>query len=204
MSEMEILREGNLLKPNLLAAHAIHLSLKEIRLLARSGVKVSYNPISNMKLASGTPRVKEMLDLGVTVGLGTDGPASNNSLDLFETMKFAALLQKIHYMNPRVLPIRKVIEMATIDGARALGIDSMVGSIEVGKRADIILLDFNKPHLTPNHNLYANIVYSARGSDVDTVIIDGKIIMRDRVVKTLEESKIIERAKETATDVVTR
>ncbi|MEM2565021.1 MAG: amidohydrolase family protein, partial [Candidatus Bathyarchaeia archaeon] len=159
---------------------------------------------SNMKLASGIPRIKDLLDAGITVGLGTDGPASNNSLDMFDTMKIAALLQKIKYSNPRVLPAKKVIEMATIDGARALGLDGLVGSLEVGKRADLILLDARKPHLTPLHDVYAALVYSARGSDVDTVIIDGKIIMEKRNVKTLNEDEVMRRAEEKAHDLLSR
>jgi len=197
-SEVELLNDIGLLRPNLLAAHCIHLSDQDVMLMAKRDVKVVYNPVSNMKLASGIPKVKDLLDAGLTVSLGTDGPASNNSLDMFDTMKFATLLQKAKYRDPRVLPAKKVIEMATIDGARALGLSDFIGSLEVNKRADIILIDVDveKPHLTPMHDIYATLVYSARGSDVDTVIVDGKVLMENRNVNTLNEHEIIKKAEE--------
>ena len=195
-SEVELLNDIGLLRPNLLAAHCIHLSDQDVTLMAKRDVKVVYNPVSNMKLASGIPKVKDLLDAGLTVSLGTDGPASNNSLDMFDTMKFATLLQKAKYRDPRVLPAKKVIEMATIDGARALGLSDFIGSLEVNKRADIILIDAEKPHLTPIHDIYATLVYSARGSDVDTVIVDGKVLMENRNVKTLDEHEIIKKVEE--------
>ncbi|MBS7640307.1 MAG: amidohydrolase [Candidatus Bathyarchaeia archaeon] len=203
-SEVELLDEVGLLRPNLVAAHCIHLSNHDVSLMAKKGVKVVYNPISNMKLSSGIPRVKDLLDAGLTVGLGTDGPASNNCLDMFETMKVAALLQKALYRDPRVLPAKKVVEMATIDGARVLGLDHFIGSIEVGKRADIILIDVNKPHLTPLHDIYAALVYSARGSDVDTVIIDGKVVMRGRLIETVDEHEVMRKATETSQSLLSR
>jgi len=202
--EVELLSDTGFLGPDVLAAHCIHLSQEDIALLAGHNVKVVYNPVANMKLASGIPRVKDLLDAGITVGLGTDGPASNNSLDMFETMKFAALLQKIFYMDPKVLPAWKVLEMATIDGARALGIDKSVGSLEIGKRADLILIDFEEPHLTPIHDPYASLVYSACGSDVDTTIVDGKILMENGEVKTLDEDDVIKKGRETASDLISR
>jgi len=138
------------------------------------------------------------------VGIGTDGPASNNNLDMFKEMKTAALLQKIRYMDPTVLPAQQVVGMATMDGAKALGLEKTAGSLEVGKKADIILIDFRKPHLTPLHDPYANIVYSARGSDVDTVIVDGKILMEERKVKTLDELEVMQKAQRTASDLLKR
>ncbi|MEM2341621.1 MAG: amidohydrolase [Candidatus Bathyarchaeia archaeon] len=203
-SEVKILDETGLLRPNLLAAHCIHLSDEDIALMAKHNVKVAYNPVSNMKLASGIPRIKDLLDAGIIVGLGTDGPASNNSLDMFNTMKFAALLQKAKYGDPRVLGAKKVVEMATINGAKSLGLDRMIGSIETGKRADIILIDVNKPHLTPLHDIYAAIVYSARGSDVSTVIADGKIIMDERIIKTIDEYEVIRKSEKVAYDLLSR
>jgi len=202
--EVAVLRKTGLLGPNLLAAHGVYLTRREMLTLARYGVKISYNPVSNMKLASGIPRVKEMLEFGITVGVGTDGPASNNSLDVLETVKAASLLQKIRYMDPKVLPVREALEMATIGGARALGLSHMIGTLEPGKRADIILIDFRRPHLTPVLDVYANIVYSARGSDVNTVIVDGKILMRDRIVKTLDEEEVMRRAQKTAENLLSR
>ena len=157
-----------------------------------------------MKLAQGTAKIENLRDLGVIVGLGTDGPASNNTLDMFETMKIAALLQKLTYLNPTVLSAYEVLKMATVDGAKALGIDRNVGSLEVGKRADIILIDISKPHLKPLHNIYASLVYSARGSDVDTVIVDGEILMENQQVKTLDEKAVMEEAEKTALDLLSR
>jgi len=203
-SEVELLGEVGLLRNNLLAAHCIHLSSTDIDLMAKHNVKVVYNPVSNMKLSSGIPRIKDLLDAGVTVCLGTDGPASNNILDMFDTMKIAALLQKAKYRDPRVLPAKKVVEMATMDGAKALNLNSMIGSLEVGKRADIILIDADKPHLTPLHDVYAALVYSARGSDVSTVIIDGKIVMEDRRIVNVNEDEVIEKAERVSYDLLTR
>ena len=202
--EVELLSDAGFLDGDVLAAHCIHISQEDIAVLASRGVKVAYNPVADMKLASGTPRVKEFLEAGLVVGLGTDGPASNNSLDMFETMKFATLLQKVFYMDPRVLPARKVVEMATIDGAKALGIDKSVGSLEVGKRADFILIDMEKPHLTPTHDPYASLVYSARGGDVDTTIVDGRILMENREVRTLDEGEVMKKGRETASDLISR
>jgi len=204
LTEIELLENINFLKSNVLAAHCIHLTEKEMQIMAEHNVKVSYNPTANMKIASGTPKIKTLTDLGITVGIGTDGPASNNNLDMFKEMKTAALLQKIRYMDPTVLPAQQVVEMATMDGAKALGLEKTVGSLEVGKKADIILIDFRKPHLTPLHDPYANIVYSARGSDVDTVIVDGKILMEERKVKTLDELEVMQKAQRTASDLLTR
>jgi len=203
-SEVEILYEAGLLRPNLLAAHCIHLSDEDIALMAKHDVKAVYNPVSNMKLASGIPRIRDLLNAGIVVGLGTDGPASNNSLDMFDTMKTAALLQKAKYADPRVLPARKVVEMATIDGAKAVGLGSVIGSLEVGKKADIILIDANKPHLKPLHDIYAALVYSARGSDVNTTIVDGRIIMDERSIKTVNEYEVIERSEEVAYNLLSR
>jgi len=203
-TEVELLERIGFLKSDVLAAHCIYLTQEEMRLMTKHNVKVAYNPVANMKLALGVAKIKDLTDLGVTVGIGTDGPASNNDLDMFGNMKIAALLQKVQYMNPTVLPAQKVLEMATIDGARALRLEKAVGSLEVGKKADIILLDFRKPHLTPLHNIYANIVYSARGSDVDSVIVDGNILMEKREVKTLDEEEVMERAQKTASDLLTR
>jgi len=201
MSEVELLEKVDLLKPDVLAAHCIHLSKRDMQTMKRHDVKVAYNPIANMKLASGIPKIHDLLKFGLTVGIGTDGAACNNSFDMFESMKFAALLQKIFYMNPAVLPAEKVLRMATIEGARALGLEDIIGSLEIGKRADLILVDFEKPHLTPIHDFYANLVYSAHGSDVDTVIVNGRILMENLKVKTLNESEVMEKAQKTVLDL---
>jgi len=205
LTEVELLEKiGFLNGLDMLAAHCLHLSDDEMHILAKRSVKVAYNPVANMKLGMGAPKINHLLKLGITVGLGTDGPASNNSLDMFETMKVAALFQKSSYLDSTILPTETVLHMATIEGARALGLEKQFGSLEAGKRADIILLDFEKPHLTPRHNLYANIVYSARGSDVDTVIVDGNVLMEKRKVRTLKEDEVMERAQRTASNLVNR
>jgi len=203
-SEVEFLGEIGFLKGRVLAAHCINLSRKDRRILSKRGVDVAYVPVANMKLGLGAARIKDLIDLGVNVGLGTDGPASNNTLDMFETMKIAALLQKLTYLNPAVLPAYEVLEMATTNGAKALGLLEKVGSLEVGKKADVILIDFSKPHLKPLHDVYASLVYSAHGSDVDTVIVDGKILMENRRVKTLDEQAVMEKTQRTALDLLSR
>jgi len=203
-TEVELLKKIGFLGADVLAAHCIHLTRKEMRLLATHDVKVAHNPVANMKLAQGTAKIKDLRDLGLTVGLGTDGPASNNTLDMFETMKTAALLQKLTYLNPTVLPAYEVLKMATMNGARALEIEKDIGSLEVGKRADLILIDISKPHLKPLHNIYACIVYSARGSDVDMVAVDGKILMENQEVKALDEKAVMEEAEKIASDLLSR
>lgn len=198
LSEVELLENQGFLDDDVLAAHCIHLTTRDITILARRGVKVVYNPVSNMKLAQGVSRVKEFMDANITVGLGTDGAASNNSLDMFETMKMASLLQKSYYGDPTILTAREVLRAATIKGAEALGLNNKIGTLEVGKRADIVLVDLNKPNLTPLHDIYANLVYSARGCNVDSVIVDGKILMENREVKTLDEEEVIKKAESRA------
>jgi len=198
LTEVELLEKIGFLGPDVLAAHCIYLTEKDMRLLKKHGVKVAYNAVANAKLGLDISPVEEMKELGICVGLGTDGPASNNSLDMFETMKFACLLQKIRYRDATVMKTREAVEMATLGGAKALGLENDVGSLEPGKRADIILVDFRKPHLKPFRNVYANLVYASSGSDVDTVIVDGKILMEQRQVKVLDENKIMEKTEEKA------
>ncbi len=193
-----------ILGPNLIAAHCIHVDAQEIELLARRGVKVSYNPVSNMKLALGAAPIISMLRAGVTVGVGTDGAASNNRLDLLKDVKFASYLQKLHMNDPTVLPARDLLRMATTDGAKALGLENKIGSIEKGKLADIILLDLTQPHMTPLHDPYATVAYSALGSDVDTVIVDGRILMEGRVIKSVDAIAVGEEASERAAALLAR
>ena len=203
-SEVEFLDRIGFLRGRVLAAHCIDLSKKDMRILSKRGVNVVHIPVANMKLGSGTAKIKDLTNLGVNVCLGTDGPASNNTLDMFETMKVAALLQKLTYMDPSVLPAHETLKMATVNGAKALGLDKNIGSLEVGKKADLILIDLLKPHLKPLHNIYASIVYAAHGSDVDTVIVDGKILMQHGEVKTLDEQAVVEKAEKTAFDLLSR
>ncbi|MEM3825797.1 MAG: amidohydrolase [Candidatus Bathyarchaeia archaeon] len=204
ISEAEFLDEIGLFKNHTLAAHCINLSESDMRLLADHSVHVAHVPVANMKLGLGAARIKDLMNFGVNVGLGTDGPASNNTLDMFETMKVAALLQKHLYGDASVLPAHQVLKMATINAAKSLGLDGEIGSLEVGKKADIILVDLVKPHLRPIHDVYACLVYSARGSDVDTVIVDGKILMLNREVKTLDENCVIAEAEKVSMDLLSR
>jgi len=203
-SEVEFLDKIDFFRGQVLAAHCVNLSGEDMQILSKRGVNVAYVPVANMKLGVGSAKIKNLTDLSVNVSLGTDGPASNNTLDMFETMKIATLLQKLVYLNPKILPVYEVLRMATLNGAKALRLEKTIGSLEVGKKADMILVDLSKPHLKPLHSIYANIVYSAHGSDVDTVIVDGKILMENRHVKTLDEQAIMERAEETAFDLLAR
>ena len=203
-TEVQLLESIDFLGPDVLAAHCIHLNQEDMQTLAKHDVKIVYNPVANMKLAQGTAEIPDLQKLGITVSLGTDGPASNNTLDMLQNMKIAALLQKAHYGDPTVLPAKTVLEMATRNAAKSLGLERTIGSLEPGKKADIALIDFKKPHLTPQHNPYANIVYSANGSDVQTLIVDGKVLMENREVKTLDEEEIMEKAGETALNLLKR
>ncbi|MEM3641541.1 MAG: amidohydrolase [Candidatus Bathyarchaeia archaeon] len=203
-SEVEFLNKLGFFKAHVLAAHCINLSENDRRILAEHHVNAVYVPVANMKLGLGAARIKGLASLNVNVALGTDGPASNNTLDMFETMKVGALLQKLVYLNPEALSPYEVLRMATLNGAKALKLEKSVGSLEVGKKADVILIDFSKPHLKPLHDIYASIVYSARGSDVDTVIVDGKILMENRQVKTLDEQAVMEKAEKHAARLLSR
>jgi 5-methylthioadenosine/S-adenosylhomocysteine deaminase len=174
------------------AAHCVHLSDEDIEILARKGVSVINNPGSNLKLGNGFAPVTKLLEKGVNVALGTDGSASNNNVNMFEEINLAAIINKGANNNPTCIPAMTAIQMATKNGARALGLQGEIGSIEVGKKADIIILDFNKPHLRPVHNVVSAIVYSAQASDVETVIIDGNIIMENYEIKTIDVNKVYE------------
>lgn len=179
-----------LLDSTLIAAHAIHLEEQEIDLLGARGVKIVHCPESNMKLGSGIAAVGKMLEKGITVGLGTDGCASNNNLDLLGEMDAAAKLAKVANLDPTLLDARTVLKMATIEGARIIGLEDKIGTIEVGKKADIIIVDANTPHMTPLYNPYSQLVYSATGGDVRDVIINGRIVYRDRCFTTLDSNEI--------------
>jgi 5-methylthioadenosine/S-adenosylhomocysteine deaminase len=193
-SPVKHLDDLKILGPNLIACHCVHLNFEEIKLLSDKGVRVIHNPESNMKLASGIAPVHEMLLSGIKVGLGTDGCASNNDLDLMSEMDTAAKLHKIKTMDPTVMDALTVFKMATIEGAKALGMDRLTGSLEVGKKADIIVVDINKPHLTPMYNPYSHLVYSARGSDVVHSIINGRLVMFERELLTINAGILMEKA----------
>jgi len=194
LSPVAYLSRIGLLGPDVVAAHCIWVDSADIAALGRFDVGSVHSPSSNMKLAAGVMPVVEMMAAGNRVGLATDGAASNNSQDLFDEMDLAAKLQKITRMDPRVLPAKQVLEMATIGGARALHLENRIGSLEDGKRADLILVDTNGPHATPMYNVYSQLVYALKGSDVKTVVIDGKLVMEDRRMLTLNEKEIIDKA----------
>jgi 5-methylthioadenosine/S-adenosylhomocysteine deaminase len=174
-----------------IAAHCVHLNKHDLEILKERQVKISHNPISNMKLASGAARIKEMLARGITVSLGTDGAASNNTLDLFSEMKTCSLLQKHSECDSASIRAKDIVAMATIGGAKSLGEDNVLGSLTAGKKADIITINLDKPHLSPIYDPYSHLVYSVKAGDVENVIINGKIIMKKRVVTTLDEDKIL-------------
>ena len=198
---VEHLQSLGILGPRLIADHCVHLREEEIRLLGENQVKVIHNPESNMKLASGIAPVPELLANGVTVGLGTDGCASNNNLDLFAEMDTAAKLHKIKTMDTTVMDALTVLRMATIEGAKALGMKDRVGSLERGKKADIIILDTKKPHLTPLYHPVSHIVYAAKGSDVSHSIINGQLVMEDRRLLTIDLPELIGKIREKSKDV---
>ncbi len=193
-----------LLSPALIACHCVWLKEEEMELLALRGVKVVHNPESNMKLASGVTPIPELLAKGVPVGLGTDGCASNNDLDLFREMDTCAKLHKVHRLDPTLMPSSVVLEMATLGGAKVLGLEKEIGSLEVGKKADMIILDFNRPHLQPVYNVVSHLVYSAVGADVRNVIINGQIVMQNRQLLTLDEESILIKMREMREKILSR
>jgi 5-methylthioadenosine/S-adenosylhomocysteine deaminase len=186
----EYLNKINFLNNRVIAAHTVHINDKEIDLLKKFGVGSAHCPQSNMKLASGVAPIPQMLLKDIAVGLGTDGAASNNDLSMWEEMDSAAKLHKVFSGDPKVVNAEQAFEMATIRGARALHMENLIGSIEAGKRADIVLVDSNDLNQTPFYNIYSSLVYATKASDVQTVIIDGKVIMRDRRLLTLNENVI--------------
>lgn len=197
MSPVAYLDKIGVLGPDVVAAHCIFVDATDRKVLAERGVGCVHNPSSNMMIASGVAPVPEERAAGIAVGLGTDGPAgSNNDLDLMEEIDLAAKLAKISKMDPTALSAKAVVEMATIDGARALHMGKEIGSLQVGKKADVVLISLDEPNAVPMYDIYAQIAYSLKGSDVETVIIGGKVVMRDRRLLTLDEPKILDKARE--------
>ncbi|MGB8474501.1 MAG: amidohydrolase [Candidatus Acidiferrum sp.] len=197
LTPVQYLDNIGVLGPDVVAAHCIFVNEKDRQILAARGVGCVHNPSSNMMLASGVAPVIDERAAGIAVGLGTDGPAgSNNDLDLMEEMDLAAKLQKITRMDPRALGAKAVVEMATIDGAKALHMDKEVGSLEVGKKADIILIGLDEPNAVPMFDIYSQLAYALKASDVETVIIGGRIVMHNRKLLTLNESEILAKARE--------
>jgi 5-methylthioadenosine/S-adenosylhomocysteine deaminase len=203
-TDTEFLSDIGLLGPDVLAAHCVHCKPHDIRILLHHNTKVAHNPCSNLYLASGCPPIPEMLLAGVTVGLASDGPASSNNHSLFQAMKFAALMQKGFHQDATVITAEKVLEMATIDGARAVGLEKEIGSIEAGKKADLIVIDYDNAFMTPIHHPVSAIVYSALGHEVSAVMIDGRFVMRDGVVSTVNEIAVRREAQISADDLARR
>jgi len=192
MCSVNMLDEIGFLGPDVLAAHCIWLSAGDMDIMAGKGVNAIHCPVSNMKLASGIAPVPELLSRGVNVALGTDGCASNNSLDMFGEMKTAALLHKVNTMDPTAMPAGEVLKMGTINGAKALGIPA--GVLRQGMAADIIVVDMKTPGLTPVHEPVSQLIYAARGPDVKTTIVNGQVLMEDGIVLSIDQEKVMEQA----------
>jgi 5-methylthioadenosine/S-adenosylhomocysteine deaminase len=185
----------NLLHERLTAAHVIQINSNEMQILKEKQVGIVHCPQSNMKLVSGVAKIPEMLKAQVRVGLGTDGAASNNDLNLWEEMDTAAKLHKLYSNDPTVVSAKQVLEMATIGGAKALHMEEKIGSLEAGKYADLIVIDMNRPHLTPIYNIYSHLIYATKASDVNDVMVNGKWIMKNKQLLTIDENKAIQDAK---------
>lgn len=197
MSPVEYLDRLGILGSDVVAAHCIFVDEADRKILAHRQVGCIHNPSSNMMIASGVAPVPEMRAGGIAVGLGTDGPAgSNNDLDIMEEMDLAAKLAKISKMDPLAINAKSVVEMATIDGARALHMDKEIGSLEKGKKADLVLISLDEPNAVPMFDVYSQIAYALKGSDVQTVIIGGRVVMRDRKLLTVNEEAAIEKTRE--------
>ena len=195
------LKETGFLNERFIGFHGVYMDERDIRAFAESGASIIHNPESNMKLASGIAPVPDMITAGLKVGIGTDGCASNNNLDLFQEMDMAAKLHKVHRLDATVMDAKTVTALATHRGAQALGLGGKVGSLSPGMKADIIILDFNKPHLIPLYNEYSHLVYAVKGSDVETVLINGRIVMENRRLLTLDEVEVMERVRRIASRI---
>lgn len=186
----EYLKDCNLFDVKTILAHGVQMAGEDMEALKVYDTAVIHNPISNQKLGSGIAPIREMLNHGLTVALGTDGQGSTNTLDMFEEIKSAAYLQKVMHKSATAISGFDVLKMATIDGAKALGLEKEIGSLEVGKKADVILIDLDKPHLLPVHDIYSTLAYSVNGADVEMVIINGKIVMENRHMLTVDEELV--------------
>lgn len=199
---VEVFHDLGVLGPKFQMAHTIFVSEKEIQYIAEARARVMYTPTADMLLAAGVPPIQKMRELGIVVGLGTDSP--NNSQDMIQCMKFGALLQKVFTENSTVMPAHEILRIATIDGARSIGLDNEIGSLEVGKKADIVIVDIHKPHSIPLHDPVSTLVYSSSGSDVDTVIVNGNIVVEGGKINNIVESDILQKAQEAAEAVTKR
>ncbi|MFP4256042.1 MAG: amidohydrolase [Desulfobacterales bacterium] len=200
-SVVRYLADLGVLDENTLASHCVWVNAVDISILHDNGVRVSHNPESNMKLASGTAPAPALINAGITLGLGTDGCASNNNLDMFEAMDFAAKLHKAELHDPTVMDARTVVRMATIEGARALGMDRITGSIEKGKAADIVIINSRRPHLVPMYNPESHVVYSVRGADVSHVMVDGELLVSDGQLVRMDQEAVMTNARQAAMQI---
>ncbi len=201
---MAYLDSLGVLDEQVIAAHCVALTDRDIRIMKKKNVKVSHNPISNLKLASGISPVPKMLKEGITVSLGTDSPCSNNTANMFETMKTAAILHKGMNRNPTLMPAEQVLEMATIEGAKALSWENEIGSIDVGKKADLAIINPKMPHFCPLFSEISHLVYVAKASDVETVIINGKIVMEKRKMTTLNTEKVMDEVEKVKSNLLSK
>lgn len=205
MGDLEYYNNLGILGPDVLAVHCCWMTERDVRILKGHDVKVSHNPVSNMLLSDGKAPIPRMMESGITVGLGTDGAASNNNQDMMAVLKFAALLHKVSAIqDPTIITAEKILEMATIDGARCLGLETQIGSLEKGKKADIIVIDPKTPNVVPVHFLPSSLVYSATSENVNTVIVDGNVVMENRKILTVDETEILEEAQKAADSLVER
>lgn len=196
MDSAEICAECGIFDVPTVAAHCVHMSENDYYILKSKNVSVAHNPTSNLKLGSGIANIPYMMKCGINVALGTDGTASNNNLNMFEEMHLAALIHKGYNMNPQLINAKQTINMATVNGAKAVGFGDSVGVIKNGMKADIIILDMDKPHLTPVNDPFSAVVYSAQASDVDTVIVDGRILMEGRRLINIDEELVKYKVRE--------
>jgi 5-methylthioadenosine/S-adenosylhomocysteine deaminase len=180
------------------AAHCVHLTDEDIQILKKNNVSVMNNPGSNLKIANGFAPVKKMLQAGVNVSVATDGAASNNNLNMFEEMNLAALVNKAVEEDATTVPAFTALSMGTINGAKALGLESQIGSLVVGKKADIIIIDLSKPHFYPRFNLISSLIYSAQAGDVKTVLCNGRVLMQDYELLTMNEKEVLMEADQAA------
>jgi 5-methylthioadenosine/S-adenosylhomocysteine deaminase len=200
---VEFLDRLGMLSRRAVLAHCIHLTDDEIALLAQRGAVVAHCPVSNLKLGDGIAPIPKLLRAGAHVTLGTDGPASSNDLDLWNVLRVAAILHRGVHQDPTLTPARQVMRLVTLDAADALGLDDRIGSLEIGKRADIILLDLNHPHLVPRFDVYSLLTYAVGREDVSTVIVNGKCVVRNRQLSNLNEAETIAAMREIATQLST-
>jgi cytosine/adenosine deaminase-related metal-dependent hydrolase len=204
MRPVEFAESVGMVGPQVLLIHAVWLNEDDIALVAQTGTHVTHNPVSNTKLASGIAPIPTMLKAGVNVSLGTDAGTCNNTYDMIREMRWASTLHKVSHRDPEVTPCETALEMATINGARAMGLEDQIGSIEVGKQADFVALDMDKPHLTPTADPVSAIVYAASGADVDTVVIGGETVVEGGEVLTMDEDRILSEARERADSLFER